>query len=42
MLIFIDMDSPDKAVGCFSQSTWLTDMDKVLYWEKVDIQGKPA
>jgi hypothetical protein len=36
------MDSPDKVVGCISQTIWLTDMDNILIWEKVDIKGKPA
>jgi hypothetical protein len=35
MLIFFDMDSPNKAVGCISQTTWLTDMGNLLIWEKV-------
>jgi hypothetical protein len=41
-LNFFDMDSPDKAVGCISRTTWLTDMDNLLIWEKVDIKEKPA
>jgi hypothetical protein len=42
MLIFFDMDSPHKAVGGISQSTRLTDMDKVHNWKKVDIKEKCA
>lgn len=42
MPIFFDMNSPDKAVGCISRTTWLTDIDNLLIWEKVDIKETPA